>query len=84
MILPKREGTLIFSKNSPLVQKKKLAPADFEKEVYYTIEGEEMLLERGLKTLHRFGIRDPRAEAVENFATMMSNIELYGKRRTVL
>lgn len=76
MILAKREGALIFSKNSPLARKIKLVPADFEKEVYYTIEGEEMLLEGGLKTLHRFGIRDPKVEAVENFATMMSNIEL--------
>lgn len=74
--LVKREGALIYSKNSPLAKKKKLALSDFAKETFFTVGGESSLTAPGLKTLKLLGLDDPVVEEVDNFASLMSNVQL--------
>ena len=80
-----RRGALIYSEKSRLAQKKDIAVTDFKDEPYYVLKPQlsPSLFQNGLKNLKKLGIAEPKIQEIDNFATLLSYLEV-GQGYTLL
>ncbi len=80
-VLLKRQGGLVFSKSSPLAAIPNLSIRDFSNQPFLMLDSKENdgLIQGRLERLKELGLEDFRLEYVENFMTLMSNLNMgYG------
>ncbi|MBS5523190.1 MAG: LysR family transcriptional regulator [Clostridiales bacterium] len=74
----RRHGALIYSEKSSLSGKKGLCVTDFKDEPYLVLKSQlsPRLFENGVSNLKRLGIQAPKICEIDNFATLLSYLEI--------